>query len=299
MTRPDHRVDRALQRATEAGRRAGLEVEGATVARVRSSIHIELPNAGVMARVETAGRTAVAARQVVVAGVWAEQGAPVPALVSPQLQPIVFDDAAVTLWQRLDGGESTDPAEFGRAVRALHDATRGITLTRAPRLEPFADIEAWIDWPANWLADEDRAELARRYRRLKRWWDAESADDPSGVVLAHGDVHRENTIVTEEHRVILVDLEDAGVGPVSWDFVPLAVGVRRYGGSPEELRRFIAGYGVDPCHWSGFERMCEFYELSVTVWAIRCAAMSTSIAEEAELRVAGILGRSRAAWTLL
>jgi Ser/Thr protein kinase RdoA (MazF antagonist) len=271
-------------------------VEGAAVVRVRSSIYVELPRAGAMARVEEADRTALAARQVAVAGVWAAQGAPVSVLILPQLQPFVFDDGAVTLWERLDGDANADSAEIGRTVRVLHDATRGIALASAPRIQPSADIEAWIDWPASWLADEDRAELVRRYRRLKCWWDAESGDDPSGVVLAHGDVHRSNTIVTEEHGVVFVDLEDAGVGPASWDLVPCAVDVRRYGGSPEEFRRFVAGYGVDPYRWSGFEHMCELYELSVTVWAIRCAHISTRIAEEAQLRVAGLLGRSRAAW---
>ena len=177
MIGTDPRVDRALQRATEAGRRAGFDVEGAAVTRVRSSIHVELPYAGVIARVEAADRMALAARQVVVAGVWAAQGAPVPVLVRPQLQPFVFDDAAVTLWQRLDGGATADLTVLGSTVRKLHDATRGINLTQVHRLEPFADIEACVDSPPSWLADEDRDEIANRYRRLRRWWDSESSDD--------------------------------------------------------------------------------------------------------------------------
>ena len=267
--------------------------------RVRSSIQVELPYAGVIARVEAADRMALAARQVVVAGVWAAQGAPVPVLVGPQLQPFVFDDAAVTLWQRLDGGATTDLAVLGSTVRELHEATRDIDLTQVHRLEPFADIEACVDSPPNWLADEDRDEIAHRYRRLKRWWDSESSDDPLGVGLVHGDVHCENTLVTDEHGLILVDLEDAGVGPMSWDFVPLAVGVHRYGDPPKEFRKFVAGYGADPCRWSGFERMCGIYELSVLGWAIGCAAVAPRIAREAALRVAGLLGRSRETWTLL
>jgi len=299
MKRTELRVDRALLAATEAGRRAGLDVERATVARVRSSILVELPSAGVLARVETADRIDRATLQVVVAGVWAAHGAAVQALVHPQLQPFIFDDCAVTLWERIDGISAADPAELGRTIRALHDATRGVALISTPRLEPFAEIDERIDLPANWLADEDRTELGRRSRRLKLWWDTESADDPLDVVLAHGDVHRSNAIVTEDRGVVLVDLEDAGVGPASWDLVPSVVGVRRYGDSPEELRRFVAGYGADPRRWAGFERLCELYELSVTVWAIRCAEISTRIAEEAQVRVAGILGRSRAEWTNL
>ena len=62
--------------------------------------------------------------------------------------------------------------------------------------------------------------------------DFESSDDPLDVGLVHGDVHRENTLVTDEHGVILVDLEDAGVGPMSWDLVHLAVEVHRYGVPP-------------------------------------------------------------------
>ena len=51
MTNVDLGVDRALKRATEAGRLAGLDVEGATFVRVRSSIHVKLPRAKVVARV--------------------------------------------------------------------------------------------------------------------------------------------------------------------------------------------------------------------------------------------------------
>ena len=51
MTEPhSHPARRALSLATEGARRAGLDAAGAKVVRVRTSIHVELPRADVVAR---------------------------------------------------------------------------------------------------------------------------------------------------------------------------------------------------------------------------------------------------------
>lgn len=240
----------------------------------------------------------LAKNQVSTADELTHRGAPVAALVCPELQPFAFDDANVTLWQYLNGRPITDLGELGRTVRSLHSATRDDLPAGLPSLDFLTDISRWIDTTAEWPESAARLEIERRFTVLKRWWDRESADDPLGILLVHGDVHRENTIVTKDGDVVLVDLEDAGVGPASWDLVPLAVGVRRFGDPAEEFQAFVSAYGADPNRWSGFERLCEIYELSITVWAIRCAEKSSEFLDEARIRLDGILGRGDQIWTL-
>ena len=75
---------RSLYLATEAARRAGLDAAGAEVLRVRASIHVELPRADVVARVEGPGRQELALRQVLVARALAARDAPVTRLVRPE-----------------------------------------------------------------------------------------------------------------------------------------------------------------------------------------------------------------------
>jgi hypothetical protein len=290
--------DSALALAIDAGRRAGLDVANARIACRKSSIHVELPRAGVMARVEEPERSAAAGRQVQIARLWASRGAPVVPLVRPELQPFVSSGGAVTLWRRLHGRIPVDLGELGRTTRELHDATRGMSLAGLLRHDLLGDTHRWIDWPAEWLADEHRVELRKLLEVLEGRRNSEVADDPLGTVIVHGDLHADNALATDR-GLILVDFEDAGVGPASCDFIPLVVGVSRYGNAEAELDRFVRGYGNDPRGCQGFATMCEIYELCVTAWAIRCSEVSPAMAAEAAVRVDGILNGSKVPWSMM
>ncbi|MCP4903292.1 MAG: aminoglycoside phosphotransferase family protein [bacterium] len=250
-----------------------------------------------MARVEESERAGVAFRQVKVARVWASRGAPVVPLVRSELQPFIFPGGAVTLWQRLHSCSPVDLEKLGRTTRELHETTRGSSFAGLPRHDPFIDTHRSIDWPADWLANKDRAELKELVDLLEERWQNEAADDPLGTVIVHGDVHGGNAIATDR-GLFLVDLEDAGVGSASWDLVPLAVGVSRYGDAEADLERFIRGFGDDPRGWTNFKLMCEIYELAVTSWTVRCSEISSAMASEAAVRVNGLLGRSNVEWSM-
>ena len=99
--------------------------------------------------------------------------------------------------------------------------------------------------------------------------------------------------------LVLIDLEDAGVGPASWDFAPLALGVERYGLPPEHFEDFANGYGAEPGAWPGHRLMCDVYELVVTAWAVACSGESTAMATEAAVRISGVLNDDPTLWTLL
>ena len=287
---------RALRLAIEAGRRLGLDVTGAAVFRVRSSVHVDLPEADAVARVEEPGAEEAACQQVSFARLLAEKEAPVARLVRPEGQPVLFEDGAVTLWRRVRSVGSPTLAAVGRAVRAVHDATRGSLAPELPRIDPLGTALADSGWPSPWSGTGELAELRRRIEELEVAWPAALQEAALGTSVVHGDVHQANALLGEK-GVVLIDLEDTAVGPASWDFVPLTVATRRYGLPAAEYEAFVAGYGAEPGPSAGFEAMCEAYELMTTLWAIRSAAGSAEMAAEATVRVQGVLGRGAETWT--
>ena len=290
---------RALSLAIDAARRAGLDATGAEVLRVRASVHVDLPRAGVVARVESAGRQELARRQVLVARALAARNAPVARLVRPEIQPLLIGDGAVTLWRRIRSVATPTLVAVGRAVRAIHEATARSLPESVPAIDPFGQVHACLDAPSPWSGSAAMRELRVRADDLSLMWREGTRDDPLGRVVVHGDPHPDNAVVCEGGELVLLDLEDAGVGPASWDFAPLAVGVERYGVPSGDFDRFAAGYGAEPGSWPGHSLMCRIYELLVTAWAVSCSADSPAMAREAEVRVCGVLEGDPTRWTLL
>ncbi len=289
---------RALSLATEAAQRAGLDAAAAEVLRLRTSIHVELPRADVVARVEGPGGKNLALRQVLVARALAARDAPVARLVRPEIQPLLIGDGAVTLWRRIRSVGRPTFGAMGRAVRAIHDATALSLPKSVPTIDPLGQVLACLRSPSPWSGSIALRELRRRADELALRWREGTQDDPLGRVVVHGDPHIDNAVISGD-GLVLLDLEDAGVGPAGWDFVPLAVGVERYGLPSEDFARFAAGYGAEPGAWPGHSLMCRVYELLVTSWAIRCSADSPDMANEAAVRVAGVLEGDPTRWTLL
>jgi hypothetical protein len=292
---PRDPADRALAMVAEAARLTGFDASGARVLRVRSSVHVELPSADVVARVEEPGGHALAERQVRIASVLAAQHAPVARLVRPEIQPLMIGGGAVTLWRTVRPVGVPTLEAVGRAVRAIHETT--CKVGGVPEIDPIGQIAIQLEGATGFGATV-LAELQRRADRLSTRWRDAIGDDPLGNVVVHGDPHLDNAVMTASGLVML-DLEDAGFGPASWDFVPLAVGIDRYGLPAGNLDRFIAGYGSGPADWPGLRVMCDVYELLVTSWAVRCGSDSPRMAREAEVRVAGLLDGNPTPWTLL
>ena len=284
--------------AAEAARQADLDGAGAVVLRVRNSIHIELPRADVVARVESHGFQKLAHRQVLVARALAAREAPVARLVRPEIQPLLIGDGAVTLWRRLRSVATPTFEAVGHAVRVLHNSTAECLPEDVPTIDPFAQVRACLEAPSSWSGSAAVKELQRSADELAARWQEATHDDPLGTVVVHGDPHADNAVVSES-GLILIDLEDAGVGPASWDFAPLAVGVERYGLPSTDFDQFVAGYGAEPGTGPGHTVMCRVYELLVASWAIQCSVNSAAMAREAAVRVSGVLEDDPTLWTLL
>lgn len=286
----------ALSLAMEAGRRLGLDVSGAQILRVRSSAHVELPRASVIARVEPPGAEELAERQVTVGRCLMAAKAPVPRLEQPEQQPITLSGGSVVLWQRVESAGAPDPESVGRAIRRIHESTPRKPAADFPRIDPLTRTRASLAKVSAWTGTPEWNELSRLTEECEASWASLVATDPLGQVLVHGDVHLENALQTNEGS-IMVDLEDAGLGPASWDFVPLAVGVRRYALATTIYDSFAYGYGASPTPGQGFDTLCTIYELFVTSWAMECSRDSPEMADEAALRIATLLGTGNKQWS--
>jgi hypothetical protein len=265
----------------------GIDVTDAGVWRAGSSVLVGLPAAGVLGRVDDPRRAEAARRQVVVSEVLAARGVPAITLTGAPDQPVLTEAGPVTLWEWLPvlPGAEARPRELGRLARHLHDATRG-GAARVPAYEPLTAVTAELDRAemAGLTRTDDLSLLRDRVGRLAAAWPAPDTD-PLGRAVVHGDLHRHNALVVEGRRLVLADLELAGVGPASADLVPHVVSVRRYAAPPQVLDEFLAGYGRELPRWPGFEVLVDAYELWATAWAVANRGASPALAEEADLRV--------------
>ncbi len=289
----------ALEVAVEAGLRAGIDVSDAAILRISNAILVEFPGAEAVARVDSSA--ACAFGQWRAARTYQDCHAPTMRLLPGQPRPLVTAAGCVTLWERLVAVAPVDLRELGVAVRAVHDRTRGRLSPELPALGPCEWNLEMLDVIAEsrtWPRMDEIRSLGQRAREQHARWQREIGGEPEQAVLVHGDVHRDNAIACDR-GLVLIDLESAGVGPASWDLVPLAVGVRRYGDSADDYQRFLGGYGADPIGRPGFEFMCDVYELLVVIWTIACSARVPHMVTEAALRLDNLLGGSTGTWTLM
>jgi hypothetical protein len=280
-----HREELALSSVVDAAAEAGLEVSGAGIWRVGSSVLVGLPEARVLGRVDDPGRFDAASRQVAVAEVVVERGVPCITVTGPARQPVVTPAGPLTFWRWLEvTADEVGPRALGRLARALHDATRG-GVDDVPGFQPLVAVAEELERArlAGLTAPSDVELLEERIASVLDRWPV-VLDDPLGIAVVHGDLHRHNAVATAGGAV-LADLELAGVGPVCADLVPQVVAVRRYGASPHTVDEMFAGYGLEPVRWPGFELLVEAHELWVTVWTVANRGLSRVLEGEAEVRL--------------
>ena len=296
---PAPAVAAAAAVAAELGAAAGdLEV-----LRVGAAVLFVLRDHGVVLRVERGERGASARRQVAVAGALAAADVPALRLTALADQPRVAADHWVTAWELLDVRDhaAVDAADLGRLTRRLHDRTRdlGDALDDLPRLDPFAAVEAQLA-AAEARDGEGDADVRRLHSEasdLRLAWD-ELGPDPLGRAVVHGDLHRDNVVVTPG-GLVLVDLELAGVGPPTYDLATQVAAIERYGGPPRDHEAFVGAYGYDVRDWAGCEVRTRTYLLWTTAWAVAHRHLSPRHEREAALRVAWWRDPTAAApWTL-
>jgi hypothetical protein len=275
----------ALSSVRQAGAEAGMDVSGAGIWRVGSSIMVGLPEARVLGRVDDPARFNAASRQVAVSEVLGERGVPCITVTGPARQPVATAAGPLTFWRWLDSTDAeVGPRTLGRLARALHEATRG-GVDDVPAFQPLVAVADELERArlGGRSAAADLDLLAARISSVLERWPV-VLDDPLGIAVVHGDLHRHNAVATAGGAV-LADLELAGVGPVCADLVPQVVAVRRYGAPPRTIDEMFAGYGLEPVRWPGFELLVDAHELWVTVWTVANRGLSPALEDEAEVRL--------------
>lgn len=259
---------------------------------VRDGASLLVHRGDVLVRVRTGEGGHVAEREVALARRLLEDGVPVTPLVG-DAQPWTIEGWAVTAWRWCPPVRDAGPDDLGALARLLRERTADGGPESLGRFDPLGhvlDVVAGCDGP-------NAAFVAERAEALREPFSRASAEDPLGDCVVHGDLHRENVIVTEDGPV-LTDLEMGGWGSASYDLAPAMVAVRRYGATTDGLDRFLEAAGSDPRDWPGFGALVDVFELWVTAWAVSVADRRDDWAAEADLRVATLRDGVDRTWRL-
>ncbi len=245
---------------------AGLGQDGWEFVRTsRSRAIFRSVEAGLFAKLTTPEGVVRMATEAVFAR-WAERaGVPAVALASevPD-QPVIGPFGAATFWplHRVLTMEEVDMAWMGAALGSLHSRLDPPPVPAwAPRAgidERFAQMGASGQIPPSLLATLE----SKAARILAQ---AESLTQGLAPVVLHGDAFPDN-VVAASYGLLLVDFEQAQIGPAAYDLAPTLVLARRFGFPEDAAAELIRAYGpVDP---AALETMVELTELVITSGAI-------------------------------
>lgn len=162
---------------------------------------------------------------------------PEPAPPLPQLA--LVDGRPVTWWSYLPSTEPCTPSDLGALLRDLHDQAR--PWPGLPRLDPWARVDHQIAAASAGLPAADVERLGEHWGLLHAEWDRAGLADAEPVVV-HGDAYTGNTLVVEGQAVLL-DFEDAALGPRGWDLAAVAGSFRLGWTPPAGFATFQAAYG--------------------------------------------------------
>ena len=263
---------------------------------VRDGLSLLVRQDGVLVRSRLRADEPVAAREVEVARVLAEAEVPSVPLVAGRGQPWVVDGCVVTAWRWEEVVGTAGPDDLGALAAALRERTVGTFAFDVPRFDPLSAIRAAVAGVA--IGDPQGDFVRLRAQELSAEWARVADRDPAGTAVVHGDLHRDNVLLTADGP-LLTDLELAGAGPCSYDTAPAVVMVERYGADPATLEAFVAAQHHDPRGWAGFATCLAVYELWVTAWAVGVRDRSPELADEAAIRVGCLRDSTCEPWRLL
>ncbi len=263
---------------------------------VRDGLSLLVRQDGVLVRSRPRSEEPVAAREVEVGRALSDAGVPVVPLVGGTGQPWIVDGCVATAWRWEDVAGAPAPADLGALARSLRERTVGTHVFDVPRFDPLTAIRSAV--AAIPIGDPQGDFVRKRAQELSADWARVVDRDPAGTAIVHGDLHRDNVLLTAG-GALLTDLELAGAGPCSYDTAPSVVMVERYGAEPAVLDDFLEAQGLDPRGWSGFATCLAVYELWVTAWAVGVRGRSPELAAEAATRIGCLRDQTCEPWHLL
>jgi Ser/Thr protein kinase RdoA (MazF antagonist) len=196
-----------------------------------------------------------------------ERGFPVAgAAEEGSARPVAVGDAWAGLWTWQDHREARpEPEATGELLRRLHQL-----LSDCPVELPELDHLDAARRHASALSRKDHLDdasiefLLSQVERMEGDWAAFGSE--LGVGAIHGDFGVDNVLVTPSGPV-LVDLDNAQVGPREWDLVKVAPGSPD-GWREDEWPDFARGYGFDLLSAPGARVLREVRHLRSLVWML-------------------------------
>lgn len=272
-----------------------INASATTPTLVREGLSLLVRQDGVLVRSRLRSEEPVAAREVEVARALADAGVPAVPLVAGKGQPWLVDGCVVTAWRWEEVTGAPSSADLGGLARALRERTVGSYVFDVPRFDPLTAIRSAV---ARVPIGDPQGDFVRmRAQELSADWARIADRDPTGTAVVHGDLHRENVLLTAQGAQ-LTDLELAGAGPSSYDTAPAVVMVERYGADAATLDAFIEAQGLDPRNWPGFATCLAVYELWVTAWSVGVRDRSPELEAEAAVRIDCLRDQTCVPWRL-
>jgi Ser/Thr protein kinase RdoA (MazF antagonist) len=196
-----------------------------------------------------------------------EMGFPVAgAAEEGSARPVAVGDAWAGLWSWQDHRDARpDPGTTGELLRRLHEL-----LSACPVRLPELDHLDAARRHASALREKGHLEAAAvdflltQVVRMEDDWAAFGSE--LGVGAIHGDFGVDNVLVAPRGPV-LVDLDNAQVGPREWDLVKVTPGSPD-GWRDDEWPEFARGYGFDLLSAPGAEVLREVRHLRSLVWML-------------------------------
>jgi Ser/Thr protein kinase RdoA (MazF antagonist) len=265
----------------EACTRAGLSSDGAKLLRLGENAIYQLVTDPVVVRIaRSADRLPRVRRELCVARWLASSNVPAVRVRDDIDQPTVVHGHPITFWRTVTGGDPVpDHVDLGRLLAAFHNAP-GCPCD-LPSFDPLGPSYSRLA-KAKTVTQDDRDFLKAHCDDLNDELQHLQFALPRGPI--HGDAHTSN-LLTDHGQVVLIDFENAAIGPPEWDLLPIAIGVERYGRPERQYREFADTYGFDVRAWPGYTVLRELRELTMTTWIMQNIEESPAVEAEFALRV--------------
>ncbi|MEO3807159.1 aminoglycoside phosphotransferase family protein [Nonomuraea sp. B1E8] len=283
-----------LRRACDA---AGLRVDGAVVLRGQTNAVIRLQAAPVIVKIARAGTNpAEVARTVRFVSWLMDLGFPTVPLYKPEIQPLLLDGHAITLWDYLPQPPEPVPTEaLAKPLSRLHRLDQPpVSLPRSNVIEAIRrSLRA-----TTLLSEPDLRFLRERADRLaSELTDIQYVLNPDA--MTQGDPHHRNALHSSE-GVVLCDWDSVSIGQPEWDLITIEVHCRRFGYGQAAYDGFAQAYGFDITSWSGYHSLRDLRELRMIATNARKSTHAPEKAAEVIRRVDGLRhGDYKLAWCIL
>lgn len=281
MTIPFDRAQAETRALQAACAQRGIDSAGVELLSLGDSAIYRLPHQLVARVTRMASQRDTALRETALA-VWLLHSANIP-VVEPAEEPIELNDVdtVVTFWHELPTHRPATPAEIGHFLHKLHSTSPPEGNLISP-LQPFVRVAERID--AAPISAGDKTFLRDRLDDLESRW--MKATFTLGQALIHGDPHDNNIVVTEDDRILALDLERVAIGPPEWDLTLVASEHDSFRWvSAAEYQQFADAYGFDVLASPSYELLRDIRELRMTSWLANRADQGERIRHETRQRI--------------